>query len=109
MTLATLLRQTVTVIHREPGEPDETSDRPLEEVDRADYPAWLEQTKGDELTEDRQTEVSDWLLILEPDADISAVDLVVDEDGQVFEVVAPPAGARTPRGVHHLEARCRLI
>lgn len=72
------------------------------------YPAWLEQTAGDERTEDRDTQLADWLLVLPVGAVIDGNDRVQVE-GKTFEVVGPPARVHTPRGEHHVEARLRSV
>ncbi len=62
------------------------------------YPARLEQTASTEITQDRATYISDWLLFLPPRADIHAGDQVTAE-GAVFEVLGPPNVLRTPSAV----------
>ncbi len=67
---------------------------------------WLEQTDGTEVTTRRNTQMSDWLLVLR-DATVvpSGRDRVADPSGRTFEVVGPPAIVRNRRGNHHVEAR----
>lgn len=75
-----------------------------------DYPARMQQTAGTEVTKDRDTQVSDWLLFLNPDVPITG-DSRVLFNGQTFEVLGPPAIPTTPRtvGPHHIEARLRHV
>ena len=75
-----------------------------------DYPARMQQTTGVEVTRDRDTQVSDWLLFLNPDAVISGDSRVVF-NGSTFEVLGPPYVVSTPRtvGPHHIEARLRHV
>lgn len=70
------------------------------------YQGYLEQTTAVEVTTDRDTQKADWLLVLPEGAVIDGTDRV-QVDGQVFEVVGPPARVHTPRGEHHVEARLR--
>lgn len=52
--------------------------------------------------------VTKWLLIVGPEVTIGMHDQVVSE-GVTFEVDGPPVVQRTPAGVHHIEARLRLV
>ncbi len=72
------------------------------------YQARLEQTASTEITQDRATYISDWLLFLPPRSDIHAGDQI-KADGAVFEVLGPPNILRTPSGAHHIEARLRHV
>jgi len=72
-------------------------------------PIWgrLEQTAAVEVTNNRDTQISDWLLFLMPDVVISGLSRVVRvSDRVVFEVVGPPSILTRPlTGPHHIEAR----
>lgn len=70
-------------------------------------PARLEQTAGTEVSTGRDTQISDWLLYLPPDVEISGDSRVVRlSDGRTFEVLGPPNVLVHPRtGPHHIEAR----
>lgn len=106
MSLASLLTQTVEVLHRSDGAEDDYGNPVAEWSDGVSYPGRLEQRSGSELTVDRDTQVADWVLFLPPDAVISGDDRVTWDD-MTFEVIGPPVVARAPRGPHHVEAALR--
>lgn len=109
MSYGALLAQTVTVRHYAAGAKD-AHGNPAPAFDAGTaYPARLTQTVAAEDTADRQFELGDWHLYLPADAVIGGRDRVVDDAGRVFEVVGPPLEARTPAGVHHIEARLRHV
>lgn len=108
MSLALLLSQTATVVHVESGTVDRYGDATSVETSRVHYAARVEQAASTETTEGRDTIVSDWRLYLPPDAVIGASDRV-ECSGNVFEVVGAPDAVRSPRGVHHIEARLRYV
>lgn len=74
------------------------------------YKGYLEQTTAEEITDGRDTRVSDWLLMLPASASISALDHV-QEGNRTFEVVGKPRQVYNPRiaAVSHVEARLRLV
>lgn len=72
------------------------------------YPARVEQTSAQEITEGRSTLISDWVAYLPHDADVEGHDELV-YDGATFEVVGMPNVQKTPRGPHHTEVRLRLV
>lgn len=53
------------------------------------YPGRLVHRSADELNTDRDTQVSDWSIILPHDADVTGRD-VLEVDGDTFEVVGEP-------------------
>lgn len=85
---------------------DETITYP-DVADVEPVPAYLQQTDGTEVTTGRDTQVSDWLLYLLPDVQLSGDCRIVRlSDGVTFEVLGPPAVQTHPRtGPHHIEAR----
>ena len=109
MSYRGLLTQTVTVVRRNAGAEDRYGNATDEWAAGVEHPARLTQVAGSEATAGRDAQISDWKLYLEADVEIDGSDRVVDEDGRTFEVVGPPTVARTPRGVHHVEARLRHI
>lgn len=114
MSLDTLLAYTVTVVRMGEVSDDEYGNVISAELSREDYPAWVEPMTGQgrgggkEETQDRDTQIEDWLLILPANTPITGRDRV-EHDGNTFEVIGPPAIRRSPRGVHHVEARIRHI
>lgn len=110
MSYRDLLAQTVTVHAFEEGAEDRYGNTGDGWADPGvAYPARLTQVSGSEVTIGRDAQVSEWKLYLEADVELGGRDRVVDEDGRTFEVVGPPLLARTPRGVHHVEARLRYV
>lgn len=110
MTLARLLTQPVTVLNRAAGgDEDEYGDEVVEEWDRYDTDAYLEQTDSIEVQVDRDTVISNWLLVLPAGSVIDGGDQVITTDG-TYEVIGRPARPWNPRlrAEHHIEARLRL-
>lgn len=108
MSLRRLLTQEATVVSRPFAGVDEYGNPTMGPEVRVAYPARLEQTGSEEITTDRDTVISDWRIFFPPEAVISALDRV-EVEGEAFEVVGRPARQRTPRGLHHVEARLRVV
>lgn len=109
MSLTGLLSQSATVLGFTPGAADEYGNAAESWVESGVWPARFEQTDGREVTDDRDTQVSDWRVFLPPDVEIGGRDRVVDEHGRTFEVVGPPARQSTPAGPHHVVANLRSV
>lgn len=109
MSITRLLGDVVTVYPASTGT-DEYGNTVLTYGSGTDYPARMEQTTGTEVTQDRDTQVADWVLFLNPDAVITGDSRVVF-NGSTFEVLGPPSTPTTPRtvGAHHIEARLRHV
>lgn len=103
-----LLTQTVTVTTRTVGAVDEYGNPAETWANPVDYHARLEHSDSVESNGDQLVVTSRYLLVLPADAVVGAGDRVTDEDGTVYEVDGPPIKQRTPRGVHHVEARLTL-
>ncbi len=104
-----LLVKTASVYRRGPGAQKNAYNMPIEtEAAAVNYPCWLEQTDTVEVTVGRDTVLSDWLLVLPPEALLDATDRIA-VDGRSFEVVGHPATVNTPRGAHHIECRLRAV
>lgn len=69
---------------------------------------WLAQQTSLEDRDGRNTTASTLSLTLLPDTPITARDRV-RIDGILYEVVAEPLAAWTPRGEHHIEATLSLV
>lgn len=109
MSLAALLTRTAEVTTRsQTGAADSHGNQAWVESGPTSYPAYLEQTTEQEITIDRDTQISDHLMVLGPEAVIDG-DSSVTIDGQAFQVIGPPLKAYSPRGLHHLEVRLRSI
>lgn len=102
---ANVLTQTVTVTRRTTGADDGYGNQAETWGSPADYAARLEHSDGVQTNGDQVVATSRFLLILPADAVIAAGDRVTDDDGNTYDVDGPPVRQRTPRGVHHVEAR----
>lgn len=69
---------------------------------------WVSQRSQIEDHDQREAQVSDWILYLHPDAAITG-DNRVQWEGITFEVEGPVNPAWSPRGVHHLEVPLRVV
>ncbi len=69
---------------------------------------WLEETPGIEVQAGRDTVISNWTLVLPPDAVIDARD-TVSVDGVLYRVMTSPTSAPTARGAHHLSVHLQEI
>lgn len=104
-----LLQERVTIVRMgEVPDPEGYLEAVRAETSRETVPGYLEQTGERELVLDRNTEISDWLLVLGAGVTIGARDRV-EWGSYVFEVVGPPSRPRTPRGEHHVEVRLRHV
>lgn len=103
-----LLTQTVTVTSRAVGAVDDYGNPAETWGNPTDYQARLEHSDSVESNGDQLVVTSRYLLVLPADAIVGAGDRVTDEDGTTYEVDGPPIKQRTPRGVHHIEARLTL-
>lgn len=102
----TLLTQSCTVDHRDPGPEDPYGDHPLEAVTSTDYPCWFGQsTRTEEIVGTSAIERERWNLYLPPDAVIDANDTVW-LDGAPYEVNGNPWQVRDPvtAAASHIEA-----
>ncbi|HVL82624.1 MAG TPA: hypothetical protein VM840_13630 [Actinomycetota bacterium] len=111
MTFRGLLRgQSVEVVHRSFAT-DDYGQRIESATQEVTYPAYLEQTSEQEVTGGAEAAISDWLIVLPPEATgIRPLDRIQSE-GRVFEVVGSPRLVRRPATgeLHHVEARLRFI
>lgn len=103
-----LLTQTATVVHRAVGTPDSEGNPTPGTTTSTDYAARLEQTDTLEVLEGEDRVQTDWLLFLPSTAVVVAADEVVI-DSVRYQVTGQPAPVRTPRGLHHYEARLRRV
>lgn len=75
---------------------------------RTSAPAWIEQQKPTEDTNDRDQLASTWLLILPATVDVNGNDRI-EHNGETFEVVGPPTVVHNMRGPHHIEAQLSWV
>jgi hypothetical protein len=106
--LTTMLTQLVTVTTRTTGAVDDYGNPTSSWGAPVTYRARLEHNDSLESNGDQLVVATRYRLILPPSAVIGAGDRVTDEDGITYEVDGPPLKQRTPRGVHHIDARLTL-
>jgi hypothetical protein len=73
-----------------------------------DATGWIAQSSTDDVRSARTGDASEWLLQTSSATDLRPGDRVVWGD-YTFDVVGRPNPAWTPKGVHHVEARLRLV
>jgi hypothetical protein len=103
-----LLTQTVTLEPFVAGAEDRYGNEAEGYGPGVEEPCRLEQTSGTEVTDGRDALVSDWQLFLRANTTATGRSRAT-VDGRVFEVVGPPAEARTARAVSHVVARLRHV
>lgn len=90
----------------------ETTDRYGNIVDdwanatRTTHRGWIELRSSAENTDDRETAVSTWLLVLPAGVDVVYTDRI-EYGGFTFEIVSLPDTKNTPAAPHHIEAELR--
>jgi len=104
VSIATLMNRPVTLVHREPGAPDEYGDPVPEETEQATTCELQLIGAREELGDNAQ--VTTWRIFLPPDAPARGWDAVRLEDGTTLELAGDAWEARNPRTqeVHHVEA-----
>lgn len=118
MSFARLLTQTATIVHHPPTGSDAEGDATFGTPTTVDYPCRLEQVQGrgasttgsEELVEGESRTDTHLLLFLPAEA-ASAVTFEdeVIVGGLRYQVDGRPDVLRTPRGIHHVEARLRRV
>lgn len=109
MSLAALLVRTVSVVT--PGVRTDTYGDPQPDWTTAvvyTTSGWLAQQSSLEDRDGRNATASTLALTLPADTPITARDRV-RIDGILYEIVAEPLAAWTPRGEHHIEALLQLV
>lgn len=106
-----LMTRTATITHVEPnpGDPDDYGN-PGVTTTTTTALCELQQVTRNEDTVDSDQQSQDWVLFLEPAADLEGSDRVA-VDAVSYEVIGPPWAARNPRtGVTtHIEAQVRRV
>jgi hypothetical protein len=77
-------------------------------VDTKTYPCRLEQGPSTEITLGANTQISNWVIYLPPDADVKGTD-VLEVDSQKYEVLGPPTVSITSAGPHHKTAQLTVV
>lgn len=100
--------------------PGKRLDRYDNEVDdwststRVDVRAWMQQNTGSEVTDQRNAQIGEWLLLCNP-WDVDGNPLTVHGSARVhwndstWEVAGPPGPAYEPAELHHYEIRLKTV
>ncbi len=103
-----LLTDTVTVLRYTAGALDRYGNPTVTyAADASAVACMLQPATADENTTREATVVTEWRLFLPGTVNLGAHDRVRHAVEGDLEVVAEPERHRTPRGVHHVEARVR--
>ena len=102
-----MLTQTATVEHRSATSVDAYGNEVATTVSTTAVSAYVEQTAATEVIVDRETYVTDWLVVLPAGTVIDASDQIL-YGAHTLKVVGPPARPWSPRtrAEHHVECRC---
>lgn len=109
MSLDTLLTQTVTLV-RAGSTTNRYGDaeKNWATATRTTAKGWVSQQSHAEDRDQREAQVSGWVLFLAADADVTGLDRVELND-LTFEVDGPPLPAYRPQGLHHYEVPLRRV
>ncbi len=77
-------------------------------IDTKRYACRLQQSPSKEITVGANTQITNWVIYLPPEADVRGTD-VLEVDGQKYEVVGPPTVSITPSGPHHKTANLIVV
>lgn len=110
MTLAALLNQPLTIQRRASTSTDEYGDDVPGTVSTVETHGYVEQTEATEVTVDRETYRTDWLVVLPAGTPIDGSDRII-HGARLLEVIGSPHEAWNPhrRAVDHIEARAREV
>lgn len=109
MSLATLLTQTVTLLRFSAGVEDDYGNVTESWTPAGTVKCRLEQRASREVTQDRQTVVSDWVMYCPPTVVIGEQDRIADGYGRTFEVVGAPAMQSSPTRDVYVEVSLRHV
>jgi hypothetical protein len=110
VSVATLLTEPVTIYRSTAGAEDDYGNVTHTWAVVRSTVGFFQQRDAVELTRDRDTQVSDWLLFLAADEVVSGRDRVGDQYGRVFEVVGTPNRPISPaHGPSHVEVSLRHV
>jgi hypothetical protein len=110
VSLLGLLTQPLTVQHRSATSKDEYGNDVITTTSTVGINGYVEQTDAQEVTVDRETYQTDWLVVLPAGTPVDGSDRIVHGD-RTFEVVGRPHEVWNPRtrSVHHIKARAREV
>ncbi len=109
MNLTHLLTQEVERLAASTGADDDYGNAVAGFTPAGTFRCRLEQRRGEERTNDRDTQLSDWALYLSPDVVTSGRDRWVDAYGRTFEQVGPANMRSTPTGPGYVEVSLRHV
>lgn len=100
--------RSVTVVRRSPGTVDAYGNKALTTVDTITTTGELQQMASSENQTDRDTVVSDWMLLLPAGTTVARFDTATI-DGQTYEVIGVPEVIVSPftGATSHVEAQVR--
>jgi hypothetical protein len=104
-----MLTETATIHRNTPGVEDDYGNATDAWAQVATVKARFEQRAAQEVTRDRDTLISDWVVFFLPDTVVYGRDRVGDVYGRTFEVVGAPAMRRAPDRDVFVEASLRHI
>lgn len=109
MTLTSLLVHDVTILTA-PTTTNRYNDaeKDWDNATSAAVKGWVSQRTQLEDHDQREAQVSDWILYVDSGVTITGANRV-QWSGITFEVDGPPNPAWTPRGEHHLEVPLRVV
>ncbi len=108
MSIARLLTQTATVTRTPSSTADSEGNWAPGTQTATTYACRLQDGESIETFEGANRIVADALLFLPASASINGRDEVT-VDAKRYQVVGRPAEMRTPRGIHHIEARLQRV
>lgn len=111
MTITALMNQPVDIIRRTiSGTADEYGNTPTVEADPVETVGYLEQTDATEVLVDRETYISDWLIVLPSGTPVDSSDRI-EALGRSFEIIGDPREVWNPRlqVVGQIEIRAREV
>lgn len=107
MSITSLLNQPLTIQRQGPVGTDEYNNEVVGTTSTFATTGYVEQTEAKEVTVDRETYTTDWLVVLFPDVAIDGSDHIAFGT-QTFLVVGSPHTVWNPRTrvFHHIECNC---
>jgi head-tail adaptor len=110
VTFTGLLNQPLTIQHRAITTTDDYGNEVPGTTDSTFSHGYVEQTQATEVTVDRETHVTYWLVVLPPTVTIDATDRIV-VGGTTLEVIGKPHQVWNPRSkaYHQFACRCNEV
>lgn len=109
MSFAGLLTQTAVVVHHPSAGADAEGNPTFATPTTTTYPCLLQQVDSSEIVEGERRATTSLVLFLPAAAAGATFEDGVSVDGLPYQVEGQPDVLRTPRGVHHVEAKVRRV